>query len=133
MARFASTPVQKFGDVFSGGGLKRQSGRFCGPSEEASQVVARELPFEGASDQLVVVLEAEDTSRDGFARGEVGGREGFALKDREVDLDLIEPAGVLGQMDEGEVGEAASRRSTAAWPRRIVPPSTIQKTRRAER
>lgn len=64
---------------------------------------------------------------------EVGGREGFALEDREVDLDLVEPAGVLGQMYEGEVGEPGLERSAARRPRWIVPLSTTQKTRLAER
>ena len=52
---------------------------------------------------LVVVLEAKDGD---FVLGsEVSGPEGFALEDREVDLDLVEPACVLGQMHEGEVVE----------------------------
>ena len=54
---------------------------------------------------LVVVLEAENALGDFVLGSEVSGREGFALEDREVDLDLVEPAGVLGQMYEGEFGE----------------------------
>ncbi|WP_419167753.1 hypothetical protein [Candidatus Palauibacter sp.] len=41
---------------------------------------------------LVVVLEAKDTLGDFVLGSEVSGREGFALEDREADLDLVEPA-----------------------------------------
>ena len=98
------------------------------------QIVARELPLEGTGDRLIVVLEAEDARGCGVSGREVGRRQGFALEDREVDLDLVEPARVLGQVheDAGSGSEPWSR-STARWPRWMVPPSTIQKTRRAER
>ncbi len=70
------------------------------------EITARELPLERTSDRLIVVLEAEDASRQGLASGEVDRGEGFALEDREVDLDLVQPARVSGQVHENEVGEA---------------------------
>ena len=69
------------------------------------EVLAREGPFEGGGDLLVVVLEAEDAPGDFVLGNEMSGGEGFALQDREVDLDLVEPARVRGQMHEGEVVE----------------------------
>jgi len=48
-------------------------------------------------------LEAEDAVGDHRTGVEVGGGEGLPLEDGEVDLDLIEPAGVRGQMDDDEV------------------------------
>jgi len=54
------------------------------------------------------------------------------LDDREVDLDLVEPAGVDGQVDEDEilvVALEAVDRALAAVGGAV---STIQKTRRAE-
>ena len=80
-----------------------------------------------------MVLEAKNTLGDFVLGSELSGREGFALEDREVDLDLVEPAGVLGQMYEVRLGNRLWSRSAARWPRWIVPLSTTQKTRLAER
>ena len=52
-----------------------------------------------------MLLEAEDTVGDFVLGSEVSGRESFALQDREVDLDLVDPARVLGQEHQGEVVE----------------------------
>ena len=62
--------------------------------EEAVEVVAGELPFERLGDLLVVSSEAEEPLFDGGEVGEVVGLQHLALDDREVDLDLVEPAGV---------------------------------------
>ena len=52
-----------------------------------------------------MVLKAEDTVGDLVLGSEVSGREGFALQDREVDLDLVHPARVRGQVHQGEIVE----------------------------
>lgn len=54
----------------------------------------------GRAIALMMILEAKDAS------GEVDGREGFALEDREVDLDLIQPTCVSGQVHKQKVEEA---------------------------
>ena len=103
-------------------------------SQKSAEVGAGELPFEGRGDLLIVPLEGEDALGD-FALGrEVGGGECLALEDREVDLDLVHPARVRGQVHlRARLSNRVQRRSAARWPRWIVPPSTIQKTRLADR
>ncbi len=71
--------------------------------EEAVEVVAGELSFERLGDPLVVSCEAEEPLFEGGEVGVVVGLQHLALDDREVDLDLVEPAGVDGQVDEDEV------------------------------
>ena len=68
---------------------------------ELVEVGPGELPLEGRGDLLVAAAEGEQSL---FERGEVGevvGGEDFALEDRELDLGLVEPAGVNGGVDEG--------------------------------
>src|SRR2546423_767849 len=72
--------------------------------EELDQVAAGELPFEWVSHHLVAGLEGEDSVAEVLERADIGRSENLALEDREVDLDLIQPAGVNRQMDEHEVG-----------------------------
>jgi hypothetical protein len=50
-----------------------------------------------------VVLEAHDPLGERGERVEVLRRERLALEDREVDLDLVEPGGVVGQVDQTQV------------------------------
>src|SRR6266568_7175809 len=71
--------------------------------EEAVEVVAGELPFEWLGDLLVVSSEAEEPLFDCGEVGEVVGLQHLALDDREVDLELVEPAGVDWQVDEDEI------------------------------
>ncbi|HEV8103844.1 MAG TPA: hypothetical protein VGP69_08930 [Gaiellaceae bacterium] len=59
--------------------------------------------FERLRDLLVVSSEVEEALFDGSEVGEVVGLQHLALDDREVDLDLVEPAGVDRQVDEDEV------------------------------
>lgn len=68
------------------------------------EIVARESPLEGLGDFLVVVLEAKDTLGEIFQGCEVVRVKCFTGEDGEVDLDLVEPAGVRGKMDEAEPG-----------------------------
>lgn len=99
----ASRPIQKFDDVLSCGGGE-VPGLVFGPSgHEFLQITACELPLEGPCDLLIVLLEADDTGGDFIVGRKVGRGKRFSLEDREVDLDLVDPAGMLGQMDKGEV------------------------------
>jgi hypothetical protein len=62
--------------------------------QQGVEMRARKVPLERARDAFVVALEVQKPSLDRFQAGEVTGDKRFALHDREVDLDLIEPAGV---------------------------------------
>jgi hypothetical protein len=60
------------------------------------QILASEFPLEGASGGAVMVLEAQQAIFE-FSPGlEIVGSKELALNDREVDLDLVEPAGMHG-------------------------------------
>src|SRR5258706_604665 len=72
--------------------------------EQCFQVLAAELPLERASGGAVVILEAQQTIFD-FSQGpEVIGCEHLALNNREVHLDLVEPAGVHRRMHRDDRG-----------------------------
>ena len=62
--------------------------------KQCFEVLAAELPLEGASGGAVVILEAQQAIFDVSQGLEVIGCEHLALNDREVHLDLVEPAGV---------------------------------------
>jgi len=64
----------------------------------------REFPLERFRDRLVMPLEGEEALLDRFQGREVVGCQNFPLKDREVDLDLVEPAGVDGTMNRDDAG-----------------------------
>jgi hypothetical protein len=49
-------------------------------------------------------LEADDLLGERVERGEILGRDGLALEDREVDLDLVLPGGVVGQVSDRTCG-----------------------------
>jgi hypothetical protein len=72
---------------------------------ELAEVGPSEFPFEGGGDVLIVALEAQEPVCDILQRGEVVGDEGFTLDDREIDLDLVEPAGVDWGVDQHQVGK----------------------------
>src|SRR5215470_10061093 len=82
-------------------------GRLRGPAaefdEQSREIPTREGPLERLRRSDVMVLEAKKTLTDRVARRKVVGREHLALDDREIDLDLIEPAGVDGGMDQYEL------------------------------
>ena len=61
----------------------------------------------GRATSWVMGLEAEDPGFGRLEGGTVVGRPGLSLEDGEVDLDLVEPAGVDGQVDQAQVGPAA--------------------------
>src|SRR5712691_6348987 len=75
--------------------------------EELGEVLAGEAPVERFRDLVVAALELVEGAGEGGGAVEVVGVEQLALDDRVVDLDLVEPAGVDGQVDEDEVAPAA--------------------------
>ena len=70
---------------------------------DSVEVGAGELPLEGRSDLFVAAAEREQALLERVEVGDVVGGEDLALHDGEVDLGLVEPAGVDGGVDEPEV------------------------------
>jgi hypothetical protein len=96
-------------------------------------VAARESPLEGFCRVDVVFLEAKEPLADRGERREVIRREDLALNNGEIDLDLIEPAGMDRGVDEYELRPLGLQPRDGAVARWEEPLSTTQKTRRAER
>lgn len=72
--------------------------------EESIEITTGELPVEGAGDCFVMILEAQKMTPEVSKTPKVVGCEGLSLDDREVDLDLVEPTGMLGRVNELEMG-----------------------------
>ncbi len=72
--------------------------------EELVEVMAGELPGERLGDSFVVFLKGHEAVGQNPEISKVIGVENLALDYREVDLDLIEPAGVSRKVDEPQVG-----------------------------
>lgn len=72
--------------------------------EDVRKVVAGELPRERTGNRLVAVLKEKQSLGNLAQFTTVVEREHLPLDDREVDLDLVEPACVDGQMDPDEFG-----------------------------
>ena len=69
----------------------------CGETlDQCGEVVAGEVPLEGFGDLVPVAFEGVQGARHVGEILEVVGFEQFALDDRVVDLDLVEPARVYG-------------------------------------
>lgn len=94
--------------TYSSSGL---SWRFVGGElgEEFVEVLSGELPLERASSLLVVRLESEEAILHLCEVGEVVGGKDGPLDDREVDFDLVEPAGVDGRMNLNGIGVPVSK------------------------
>jgi hypothetical protein len=78
--------------------------------EEFAEVGAGEGPLEGSGGVLVVVLKGEQMVLELRDGGEVIRSEDLALDDGEIDLDLVEPAGMdrgVNQHDRGPRGAQA--------------------------
>jgi hypothetical protein len=88
--------------------------------------------MEGLRDLVPLAFEAVEGASNVCEIREVVGLEHLALDDREVDLHLVEPTGVHGQVDEGEVRSALLEPLGGLLPRCEEPLLTIQKTRLAE-
>src|SRR5437660_4514592 len=71
--------------------------------EQRGEIAAREGPLERLRRVDVVFLEAKKPLTDRTERTEVIRREDLALDDGEIDLNLIEPTGVDGGVDEHEL------------------------------
>ena len=84
--------------------------------------------FERLGDPAVVLLEGADPRGERGEVGEVVGRQRLALQDREVDLDLVQPRRVHGQVDQPGVAYASWIRSIERRPAWLEPLSTIQNT-----
>jgi hypothetical protein len=102
------------------------------PLQQPVEVGAGEAPIERHGGVLVATLEAKQAVLDLGEVGEVVGGQHLALHDREVDLHLVEPGRVGGQVDQTQVLPRSSSRAIEAWPRWLEPLSTIQNTRAAE-
>lgn len=90
---------------------------------EQSEVIAGEPSFERGSRLLVVALEGGEAGLDLGEVSEVARGEDLSLDHREVDLDLVEPRGVDGELDELRVRPACREpfaRSLAAVRRAVV-------------
>jgi len=74
------------------------------PRQQISQVLASELPFERSGMDFVMRLKTEQTRFKLLQRLKLVGGEQLALDHREVDLDLVEPAGVDRRVDGDGVG-----------------------------
>ncbi len=100
------------------------------PLQQLREIGRGEAPGEGLGDALVVLLEAEEARPDIRERREVVGRERLALHDREVDLDLVESAGMdrrvhrhevrVGRLEPADAGGAAMRRAVVQNPEGVV-------------
>ena len=99
-----SAPIRKYGDVFFGRSSGGETiGFLLELDKQAVKIVAGEGPLEGLSGFLIALLEAGDLTFESGRRGEVVGIEDLALDDREIDLDLIEPAGMHRGVDENYI------------------------------
>ena len=72
-------------------------------SEEFVQVGAGEGPLKWTGGLLVVVLEGQQALLESGEGGEVIGGEDLTLDDGEIDLDLVEPAGMNRGMDQESI------------------------------
>ena len=81
--------------------------------QKSIEVSACKLPLERRSDLLVVFLEAQESSFDRCERGEVIRGEHLALDDGEIDLDLVEPAGMHRSVDRDHVAESGLQTTDA--------------------
>ena len=93
---------------------------------EPVEVGSGERPLERVGDLAVVVGEAEQPFGERVERGEVVWGERFALHDREVELDLVEPGSVDREVDQAGVLLPFSIRRIELLPAWELPLSTIQ-------
>ncbi len=94
-----SRSLQKFANVFFW-----RSAWGAELNEEFVEVLAGELPFEGLSRSRPVVLKVQEALGDSVEVGKIIGRQDLPLDDREVDFDLVEPAGMNRSMHQRQAG-----------------------------
>lgn len=90
--------------------------------KELREVLSSEFPLERLGDRFVVALEFQESFGHRFEVGEVIGRQDLALNNGKVNLDLIQPTGMNGAVDEHQARIAAleSRHGTVATMTRTV-------------
>jgi hypothetical protein len=71
--------------------------------EKHAQVTPREGPIAQFCGALTAVLEVDQTAFEHVDIGEIARRAKLALNDRELYLDLVEPAGMVRRVDQHEV------------------------------
>ena len=71
--------------------------------EKDVEVTAREGPLERLGGMLIAALECNQAAFECREIGGVAWREELALNDGEVDLDLVEPAGMYRGVDENDI------------------------------
>ena len=72
--------------------------------ESLQQIITSEVPAKRFRGLVVPLLEPQDTLFDSLFVRQIQRRERLAGQDREVDLDLIQPTGMRGQVNHGDVG-----------------------------
>src|SRR3989339_1481840 len=75
--------------------------------QEPGEIPSREPPLERRSNGFVMTLKSQQAFFDSGQRRKIVWRERLALDNREVDLDLVEPTGVDGAVDEHQILVAA--------------------------
>ncbi len=101
--------------------------------KEFVEVAANELPLKRSRGRFVMLLEAEETILELGEGTEVVRGEHLALDNGEIDLDLVEPAGVNRSMDRDEGGPMLRQAGDAPLSAVGGTLSMIQNRRRAER
>ena len=85
-----------------------------------------EGPLERPGDGAVVLAEVHQVPGEFWQGGEVVRGQRFSLHDREVDLDLVQPRGVHGEVDQPGVRVCLGIRLTEVLPAWLEPLSTTQ-------
>ena len=121
-----STPAPKFGDIFSGSCGLGASGESL---EEGREGLPREAPLERLGRGLIVILEGEQPVLECGEGVEIVRREDLLLDDGEVDLNLIEPAGMVWmcapRSDWATGGRGAAGSASRGGSCRCRPPRTL--------
>ena len=99
-----STSVRNYGDVFRGRSSCGSQTLGVDLGQKRVKIAAGEAPFEGRCRALIVALEGKQTLFEFGQRREIVGRKDFSLNDREIDFDLVEPAGMDRGVDEDGIG-----------------------------
>lgn len=77
--------------------------------EEYVQIPACEGPFERLGGPVVAGLEGHHVPLQFGQTLEVARDEQLALNDREIDLDLVEPTGMNGRMNQNDIGPSDTK------------------------
>jgi hypothetical protein len=97
------------------------------------KVTASKGPLEWPCSPLIARLEGQQAPFKVGPVGKVARRKEFALDDRKVDLDLVEPTGVDRRMDQNNIGPLGAE-AVGRWLTTMEEPlSAIGNTRRAKR